>query len=102
MRRILILTLLVVALAPGALGQGSPAGACRAREEETIAERLGCSRHAKLWIVHADGLGVAHSVDAASTKALDAGAISSASIMVPCPWFSEIAEYARNHPGADL
>jgi predicted glycoside hydrolase/deacetylase ChbG (UPF0249 family) len=70
--------------------------------EKTIAERLGYPRDAKLLIVHADDLGMARSVNAASFKALDAGAISSASLMVPCPWFSEVADYARRNPGADL
>jgi predicted glycoside hydrolase/deacetylase ChbG (UPF0249 family) len=30
------------------------------------------------------------------------GAISSASIMIPCPWLPEVAAYARSHPNADL
>jgi predicted glycoside hydrolase/deacetylase ChbG (UPF0249 family) len=45
---------------------------------------------------------MARSVNAASIKALEAGAINSASIMVPCPWFAEIAAYAKSHPEADL
>lgn len=68
----------------------------------TLAARLGYPADAKLLIVHADDLGVAHSVDAASTKALETGLVSSASIMVPCPWLPEIAAYARARPNADL
>jgi predicted glycoside hydrolase/deacetylase ChbG (UPF0249 family) len=52
--------------------------------------------------VHADDLAVAHSVDAASFDALDRNAVTSASIMVPCPWLTEVAAYAKNHPDADL
>ena len=68
----------------------------------TLAERLGYPRDAKLLIVHADDLGAAHSINRASIRALESGLVSSASIMVPCPWLSEIAAYARSHPEADL
>jgi predicted glycoside hydrolase/deacetylase ChbG (UPF0249 family) len=76
--------------------------ACAQNDSRTLAEKLGYSRGAKLLIVHADDLGVTHSVDAASTKALETRLVNSASIMVPCPWFPEIADYAKTHPDADL
>src|SRR5437867_9155899 len=71
-------------------------------QNRNIAERLGYPANAKLLILHADDLGAAHSVDAASFDALDKGVISSASIMVPTPWIAEVAAYARTHPNADL
>jgi predicted glycoside hydrolase/deacetylase ChbG (UPF0249 family) len=71
-------------------------------QTRSIAERLGHPAGAKLLILHADDLGVAHSVNAASLDALDKGVISSASVMIPTPWISEVAAYARAHPGADL
>ena len=70
--------------------------------QQTIAERLGYPRDAKLIIVHADDLGMAHSVNAATTKAFETGLVNSGSIMVPCPWLTEIAAYARANPQADL
>ena len=71
-------------------------------QTRNIAERLGYPRDAKLLIVHADDLAVAHSEDAASFDALDRGAATSASIMIPCPWLTEVADYAKAHPEADL
>lgn len=71
-------------------------------QTKTVAERLGYPADAKLLIVHADDLAVAHSVDAASFDALDKGGVTSASIMVPCPWLNEVSAYAKDHPNADL
>jgi predicted glycoside hydrolase/deacetylase ChbG (UPF0249 family) len=71
-------------------------------QTKTVAEHLGYPADAKLLIVHADDLAVAHSVDTASFDALDKNAVTSASIMVPCPWLTEVATYAKNHPDADL
>ena len=71
-------------------------------QTKTIAERLGYPAGSKLLIIHADDLAVAHSVDSASFDALDKNAVTSASIMVPCPWLTEVADYAKSHPDADL
>jgi predicted glycoside hydrolase/deacetylase ChbG (UPF0249 family) len=71
-------------------------------QKKTIAERLGYPADSKLLILHADDLAVAHSEDAASFDALDQRAVTSASIMIPCPWLLEVAAYAKAHPDADL
>jgi predicted glycoside hydrolase/deacetylase ChbG (UPF0249 family) len=71
-------------------------------QTKSIAERIGYPANSKLLIIHADDLAVAHSQDAATFDALDKGAATSASIMVPCPWLTEVADYAKAHPDADL
>jgi predicted glycoside hydrolase/deacetylase ChbG (UPF0249 family) len=70
--------------------------------DRTLVERLGYPKDAKLLIVHADDLGMSHSVNAATIAGFESGLVNSGSIMVPCPWLSEIASYARSHPEADL
>src|SRR6202163_2909270 len=69
---------------------------------QTLAERLGYPPGTKLIIVHADDLGETHAVNAAVVKALAGGTVNSASLMVPCPWFPEIADYAKSHPDDDF
>src|SRR6476660_9953497 len=69
---------------------------------QTLADRLGYPPGTKLIIVHADDLGETHAVNAAAIKSLEAGTINSASLMVPCPWFPEIADFAKSHPDADF
>ena len=55
---------------------------------------------AKIVIIHADDLGETHAVNAAAIKALQRGAVNSASLMVPCPWFPEkLAGIARHEYG---
>src|SRR5436189_1984258 len=69
---------------------------------QTLADHLGYPPGTKLIIVHADDLGETHAVNAAAIKSLEAGSINSASLMVPCPWFPEIADYAKSHPALDF
>jgi predicted glycoside hydrolase/deacetylase ChbG (UPF0249 family) len=68
----------------------------------TIQERLGYPASVKLLILHADDVGMSHSVNRASLEALEKGWITSASVLVPAPWFAEVATWAKKHPNADL
>ncbi|MDP4221808.1 MAG: polysaccharide deacetylase family protein [Bacteroidota bacterium] len=55
-----------------------------------------------MLIIHADDMGLAHSVNEACIKAFAEKGVTSGSIMVPCPWALEITDYVKNHPGMDV
>jgi predicted glycoside hydrolase/deacetylase ChbG (UPF0249 family) len=95
-------TAALCALAAGCarpVARALPAPAPRAT---TLAARLGYAADAKLLILHGDDLGVAHSIDAATLDALEHGVVSSASVMMPTPWVTEVAAWARAHPDHDV
>jgi chitin disaccharide deacetylase len=71
-------------------------------QTRNVAQRLGYPANSKLLIIHADDLGVAHSEDIASFDAMERGAITSASLMMPTPWVTEVANYFKAHPDMDL
>ena len=48
----------------------------------------------KCVVVHADDLGMSHGANAAFAELSSLGVCTSGSVMVPCPWFLEIAELA--------
>ncbi len=85
-----------------AIATGSLLGQRSMAAEGTLAERLGYRREDRLLILHADDVGMCHSVNAATIQAFAAGMVTCGSVMVPCPWFPEIASWSREHPEADL
>jgi predicted glycoside hydrolase/deacetylase ChbG (UPF0249 family) len=67
-----------------------------------LQERLGYPANARVLIIHADDFGMMHSIDRAISQSLENGWVTSASVMVPTPWFPEVVAWARKHPKADL
>jgi predicted glycoside hydrolase/deacetylase ChbG (UPF0249 family) len=67
-----------------------------------LGERLGYSADQKLVLIHADDVGSTHSANLATFELLESGSITCGSIIVPGPWFPEVADYARSHREADF
>jgi chitin disaccharide deacetylase len=65
---------------------------------QTLAEQLGYKATDKLLIINCDDVGMCHSSNLAVIDGMENGVITSGTIMVPCPWFMEIAAYAKAHP----
>lgn len=66
------------------------------------AQKLGFGPHAKLLMIHADDAGLSHAENRATIQALEKGMVNSYSIMVPCPWFHEMALFAKSRPQYDM
>src|SRR5437660_10343420 len=64
----------------------------------TLAERLGYKATDRILIVNGDDIGMCHSGNLAAIDCMENGLMTSGTIMVPCPWFLEIAHYAKAHP----
>jgi chitin disaccharide deacetylase len=75
---------------------------CSFGYSQTLAERLGYKPTDRLLIIHCDDVGMCHSANLAVIDGMENGLITSGSIMTPCPWFNEIADYSRNHPEKDF
>ena len=74
----------------------------RPHADQPLNVRLGYPADSRLLIINADDLAMSHSENDASLTALDQKLVTSATVMVPAPWFGEVAAYARTHPDADL
>lgn len=57
---------------------------------------------ARRIVIHADDVGMCHGANAAFIELSRRGTISAGSVMVPCPWFPEIAELTADDPTLDL
>ena len=69
---------------------------------ETWAEKLGYPAGKRVLILHADDIGMCYEANQSAKQYLSDGAIQSAAMMVPCPWFNEIAAWYKEHPEHDM
>ncbi|MGI9608613.1 MAG: ChbG/HpnK family deacetylase [Acidimicrobiales bacterium] len=53
-------------------------------------------------VIHADDVGMCHGTNVAFEELRALNTITSGSVMVPCPWFSEIAEMGAADPALDV
>ena len=53
-------------------------------------------------VIHADDVGMCHGANAAFVELSRLGTISAGSVMVPCPWFAEIAQLAADDSSLDV
>ena len=64
-------------------------------EAANLAQRLGYPADAKLVIINADDLGSCHSANVGVFECLATGTVTSATLMVPCPWAREASSRYR-------
>ncbi len=70
-------------------------------EEITYAERLGWPSGTKVVIFHVDDVGMSHNSNMGAIKAVEEGIATSLSIMMPCSWAPEYANYLKANPKTD-
>ncbi|MGO4538981.1 polysaccharide deacetylase family protein [Paenibacillus sp. 2TAB19] len=63
-----------------------------------LAKALGYKEEDRLLIVNGDDFGSCHSVNVGIQQLLEEGAISSATLMLPCAWAREAALWSASHP----
>jgi len=64
-----------------------------------LLKKLGLADDDRAVILHADDVGMCQASLAAYADLVEFGLISSASTMVPCPWFPATAAFCRSQPG---
>ena len=67
-----------------------------------ILRELGFQSDDRVVVVHADDVGLCHSTLPAVEELMKFGLVTSASAMVPCPWFLEVVAWHQENPHFDL
>jgi predicted glycoside hydrolase/deacetylase ChbG (UPF0249 family) len=72
------------------------------QQSKTLAEELGFTRQDIVLIINGDDVGMCHTGNLAAIDCMERGLMTTATIMMPCPWVPEIAKYAKAHPEKDF
>ena len=67
-----------------------------------LAQRLGYDPDARVVIFHADDLGMCHGSNLAFLELVEAGILTCGSIMMPCPWATEMLQLCAARPDLDV
>ncbi len=89
MRRTILVFTTALAFAGTAAGQ------------PTYAELLGWPAGSRVVIFHVDDAGMSHDSNMGTIDAIEGGIATSTSIMFPCSWVPEFAQYLSTHPSVD-
>jgi chitin disaccharide deacetylase len=88
--------------APSVLGSVLPQARAAALTVALLLGVVAAAAAEKKLIIHADDYGMSHSVNVATQEMLDKGVISSASIMMPCPWVPEAVAWLKSRQKLDI
>jgi len=67
-----------------------------------VLRKLGFAENDRVVIIHTDDIGMSQATVSAFADLDDFGLISCGAVMVPCPWFPQVAVYCRQHPQVDM
>lgn len=73
----------------------------RSQEQMTYAEKLGYPKGSKVLILHVDDVGMSWDSNEGAIQAIEKGAATSLSVMMPCPWVPGFLHYLKQHPKTD-
>lgn len=77
-------------------------GLCYAEPMARANEVFGLAAAERAVVLHADDIGLCHAANDGAFEALQRGAATAGSMMVPCEAFAAAAAYARRFPALDL
>ncbi|HYM00518.1 MAG TPA: polysaccharide deacetylase family protein, partial [Blastocatellia bacterium] len=71
-------------------------------KQNPLLNKLGFDPTDRVMVINADDIGMCQATIPAFADLIDAGLVSSGSVMVPCPWFPESARFCRANGSIDI